>query len=49
MFFSVLCYNEKYSREKRKLLQSKALHDHVCGMCIDDADMIQENKSRCKS
>lgn len=36
-------YNEKSSREKRKLLQSKDLHDHVCGMCIDEGDMLQYN------
>lgn len=30
------------SREGRKILHSKILHDHVCGICIDEAHMIQE-------
>ncbi|XP_062567355.1 uncharacterized protein LOC134229626 [Saccostrea cucullata] len=30
------------SREGRKILQSQALQDHVCGICIDEAHMIQE-------
>ncbi|XP_055997919.1 ATP-dependent DNA helicase RecQ-like [Ostrea edulis] len=30
------------SKDGRKILQSKALQDHICGICIDEAHMIHE-------